>query len=167
MDDLLAEGLKSKDRLVEEGKMEPSGVKGLFYNQSFDIYFQWVPPHLEANKKDCDWVSIKVNPDSTSVFNMEFRFKIESRNYNNSKMSLADYISQHEKTEEMRQGLEQGKAIVWDPLKAEPTIVKAGDKRFHDSTWQYSNEILIPRDIIPASEFSGYHKAKKELSSIL
>ncbi len=162
VDDLLAEGLKSREQLIKEGKLEPLKARGLFDDHLSTIYFQWFPPHLESNRENCDWVSIEVNPERTDVFNREFRYHNDRAKYNASRMSLADYISQHEKTKEMRKDLEQGRMIVWNPLTAEPTIVGVDDKRVYDSRWQYLNEILVPRSVIPASELKRYHKAKSD-----
>ena len=162
VDDLLAEGLKSRKQLIKEGKLEPLSVRGLFDDHLSTIYFQWFPPHLEANRKNYDWVSTEVNPETTDVFNREFRYYNDWVKYDASRMSLADYISQHEKTKEMKQNLKLGEKIVWAPLTAEPTIVGIDDKRVYDSRWQYLNEILVPKSIIPASEIKRYHKVKLE-----
>ena len=162
VDDLLVDGLKSREQLIKDGKLEPLGASGLFEDHLSIIYFQWFPPHLEANKENCDWISIEVDSERTDVFNREFRYHNDSAKYNASRMSLADYISQHEKTKELRNNLEPGKMIVWNPLTAEPTIVGLEDKRVYDSKWQYLNEILVPKPVIPVAELAGYHKAHKD-----
>jgi hypothetical protein len=126
------------------------------------IYFQWFPPHLEGNSKNRDWVSIEVNPESTYVNNSEFRASEDLAKWRDSRMSLADYIFQHEKTNEIRKHLEPDKMIVWNPLTAEPTVVGIDDRRVFDFTWQYLNEVVVPTSVIPASEFKRYHKAQAD-----
>jgi hypothetical protein len=160
VDDLLIEGIKSRKQLIREGKLEPLNTKGLFEDHLLNIYFQWFPPHLEANRKRYDWVSIEVGPEATDVFNREFRSHNDVAKYNASRMTLANYISQHERTKEMRKSLKPGQMIIWNPITAEPIIVGINDKRISDYTWQYLNEILVPGPVIPASEFKGYHKVE-------
>ncbi len=162
VDDLLAEGLKSRKQLIKEGKLEPLSASGLFDDHLSTIYLQWFSPHLEANRERYDWVSMEVNIETTNVFNCEFRYHNDRTKYNASKMSLADYISQHEKTKEMRKDLESGKMIVWDPLTAEPTLVGFDDKRFYNPIWQYLNEVLVQKSVIPASELKGHYKVKSD-----
>lgn len=162
VDYLLTEGLKSREQLIREGKLEPLNVRGMFDDQLSMIYFQWFPPHLEANKKNCEWVSIEVDPKETAVFNREFRYHNDRANYNASKMGLADYISQHEKTKAIRPNVKPGQMIVWNPLTAEPLVVGVDDKRVYDSRWQYLNEILVSKSIIPASEFKGYNRGNRQ-----
>jgi hypothetical protein len=162
VDDLLAEGLKSRKQLIKEGKLEPLSSSGLFEDHLSTIYFQWFPPHLEANRENCDWVSTEVNPETTDVFNREFRYHNDRGKYKASRMSLTDYISQHEKTKELRKDLEPGKMIVWNPLTAEPTVVGVDDRRVSDSRWQYLNEIIFQKPVVPASELKGHYKARSE-----
>jgi hypothetical protein len=162
VDDLLVDGLKSREQLIKEGKLEPLNASGLFDDHLSTIYFQWFPPHLETNRENCDWISIEVDSKRTDVFNREFRYHNDRAKYNASRMSLADYISQHEKTKELRTNIEPGKMIVWNPLTAEPTIVGVEDTRVYDSRWQYLNEILVPESVIPVAELAGYHKAQKD-----
>ena len=114
---------------------------------------------VSETRKDVFGVDILVE---YNVYNREFRASGDLAKYQASRMSLADYISQHEKTKEMRNDLEPGKMIVWNPLTAEPTIVGVDDRRVSDSTWQYLNEVLVPKSLIPASELAGYHKAQTD-----
>ena len=162
VDDLLVDGLKSAKQLVQEGKIEDYGGSWMLPDHQDVIYFQWFPPHLEANGETRDWVSMEVNPEATDVYNREFRASGDLSKYRASRMNLADYISQHEKTKEMRENLEPGKMIVWNPLTAEPTVVGVDDRRVSDYTWQYLNEVLVPESIIPASRFKGYHKVQSD-----
>ena len=135
VDDLLVDGLKSAKRLIEERKIDDYSSSWMLPDHQNMIYFQWFPPHLEANRNNCDWVSIEVNSESTDVYNREFRTSGDLRKYQTSKMSLTDYISQHEKTKEIKENLTLGGTIVWHPFTAEPVIVGIHDKRVsnHDS----------------------------------
>lgn len=159
IDKLLAEGLKSAKQLIDEGVLEDYS-NGLFGDHINNIYFQWFPPHLESNKESTDWVSIEVDSELTDVYNREFRFHRDIGKYNASRMKLSKYISQHEKTDEMREQVKPGQIIIWNPITAEPMIVSVDDRRVNDYTCQYLNEILVPELIIPPSEFAGYNKAK-------
>jgi len=60
----------------------------------------------------------------------------------------------------LRQDLEPGRIIVWNPLTAEPNIVGVDDGKVYDSRWQYLNEILVRIPVIPASELKGHHREK-------
>lgn len=161
VDDLLAGGIKSREQLIKEGKLEPLyDPRCLFDDHLSTIYFQWFPPHLETNKEECNLVSIEVDPETTYVHNREFRANNDRPQYDASRMSLSDYIAQHEKTKVMRGSVKPGQRIVWNPITAEPIIVSDDDKRVHDSTLQYSNEVLEPRPFIPRSELKNYHKSK-------
>ena len=157
---ILSEGLKSEEELIFEGKLDSQNAGELFKNHLSIIYFQWFPPHVETNGENIDWVSIKVDPEMTSVFNRELGYHNDMRKYVCSKMSLADYISKHERSKAIRQHLELGTMIVWNPLTAEPTIIRIDDDRAYDSRWQYSNEIPIQRSIIPPSELERYCREK-------
>ena len=158
VDDLLVDGLKSARTLIEEGKINDYSVYGMFSDHQKVIYFEWAPSHRESNMNACDWVSIELDSETTDVYNREFRFSGDLKKYRNSRMSLADYIFQHERTKEMREDLKPGQLIVWDPFTAEPSIVGIDDKRTSGSEWKSSNEILVPKSIILASEFRGYQK---------
>ena len=161
VDDLLVEGIKSREQLIKEGKLEPINGRGLFDDHLSTIYFQWFPPHLEGNKEECDWISIEVDPKTTYVHNREFRVNNDRPKYNASRMNLSDYIAQHEKTKGLRSSLKPGQMIVWNPITVEPTTVSVDDQRVYDYTWQYLNEVLVPRLFILTSEFKDYHKARK------
>ena len=186
VDDLLSEGLKSREQLIKEGKSNPVDMSNLFNDHLSNIYFQWLSPHLEIDMEKNNWVSIEVDSETTSVFNRELRPFITSwipilmgvktkslHDYENklcankyiydaSRMSLADYILQHKITKEMMQDLKQEQMIVWHPLTAKPIIIGVDDPRSVYPKWQYLNEILVPRSIIQSSEFKRYHKIKSD-----
>ena len=52
--------------------------------------------------------------------------------------------------------------VVGRKEKAFRVRVRVDDKRVYYSRWQYLNEILVPKAVIPASEISGYHKAQTD-----
>lgn len=155
---VLRDGLKSAKKLIEEGKLEDYSSSWMLENHINFIYFQWFPPHLrEYNIKNGTWVSIEVNPRKTFVFNREFRAKGDLSRYNASRMTLTNYIGQHEKTVVLKRQLKQGQTIIWDPITAEPLIVNSDDRRVSDYIWQYLNEVLIEKDIILPTEIKNYN----------
>ena len=155
IDTVLDEGLKSRKRLIEEGKLKPTGDM-LFHDQNELIYFRWMNPDF-ARGLDSPLISIEVDPASAKVFNAEFRYDADRGLYLASEMPLSKLIEKKETGEAMK-GTVPGKFVVYNPTTAEPTLVDFNDARVSDRHWIYSNEIPVRRDVIPASEFRNYHK---------
>ncbi len=159
IDAILNEGLKSRRKLIEEGKLELTGDM-LFPDQNEFIYFRWMNPNF-ARTLNTAWVSIDVNPETAKVFNAEYRYDADSGLYLASEMSLLKLIEKKERGEGMK-GTVPGKFVVYHPITADPTLVDFNDARVSDRHWIYSNESLVKRDVIPASEFKNYHRAKSK-----
>jgi hypothetical protein len=158
---ILEGGLKSRAKLIQEGKMEPINTKGIFPDHLSNIYFAWVPRHLKAKLKNLDWVAVDVDPHTTDVYNMEFRAKDDRESYKKSRITLAEYIEQHKKTADMRKNLKPGEMIIWKPFTAEPFVIKADEREKYGSEYQYLNEVLIKMPHLPPDFIKKYHVAKK------
>lgn len=159
LDIILSEGLKSRRRLIEEGKLKPTS-KLLFPDQNELIYFRWMNPDF-ARTLTSLWVSIEVDPKTANVFNAEFRYDADRGLYAASGMPLSELIEKEERGEAMK-GTVPKKFVVYNPTTAEPTLVDFNDARVSDRHWIYSNESPVRRDVIPASEFKYYHKPESK-----
>ena len=159
IDTVLDAGLKSRRGLIEEGKLKRTSDL-LFPDQNELIYFRWMNSNF-ARRLDTAWVSIGVDPKTTKAFNAEFRCDANNGLYHASEMPLSELIEKKERGEAMK-GAVRGKFVVYNPTTAEPTLVNFSDPRVSDRHWIYSNETPIRKDIIPASEFKDYHRAKSE-----
>ncbi len=95
IDTILDEGLKSRRRLVEEGKLKPTSEL-LFPDHMNSIYFRWWNP-IFARTTNTPWVSIDVDPQKTKVFNAEFRYDINRELYLASEMLLSELIEKKER----------------------------------------------------------------------
>ena len=159
IDTVLAEGLKSRKKLIEEGKLEPTSNL-LFLDQNELIYFRWMKPDF-ARSLNSSWISIGVDSEAAKVFNAEFRYHIDKGLYHASAMSLSELVEKKQRGEAMK-GTVPGKFVVYNPTTAEPTLVDFSDSRVNDCHWIYSNEIPVRKDVIPASEFREYQRAESK-----
>ena len=154
---ILTEGLKSRKELVEEGKLEP--VSQMYGPEHMNqIYFRWWNSTF-ARTRDTPWISIDVDPQKTKVFNAEYRYDADKNLYLASEILLSELIEKKERGEAMK-GTIPLKGVTYHPLTAEPMLVDIDDERISDRHWFYSNEITIPRDVIPPTEFKDYHRGK-------
>jgi hypothetical protein len=156
---VIAEGLKSRRILIEEGKLEPTSNL-LLRDQNELIYFTWMNPDFASSLNSLG-VSIYVDSEKAKVFNAEFRYSVNKKLYLASELPLSELIEKKEKGEAMK-GTIPGKSVVYNPTTAEPTLVELSDARVNDRHWIYSNEIPVRRDLIPASEFKSYQRTESK-----
>ena len=155
VDEILQEGLKSVEQLVKEGKLKQP-IPGFLPDQFSNIYFRYWDEKFASETK-CPWASIEVNPETTFVHNSILRENQDLQGYTASRMPLAEYIKRLNMAVQMRT---QAPVIV-DCITAEP---KFADSQSGSLTANgYSNEILIPRPIIPASEFKRTYGGNGQL----
>ncbi len=159
LDSILSEGLKSRRKLIEEGKLKLTS-EFLFPDQNEVIYFRWMNPDFARSLKS-SWISIDVDSETAKVFNAEYRYDADKGLYLASEMPLSELIEKKQRGEAMK-GTVPGKFVVYNPTTAEPTLVDFTDSRVNDRHWIYSNEILLRKDVIPASEFRDYQRAESK-----
>jgi len=73
MAEIMSEGLKSRKKLSEEGRMNLQDDGSYFTNQPQYIYFKPIPEQRLTVFEGSNLIAIKVDPSDISVFNMEFR----------------------------------------------------------------------------------------------
>jgi len=156
IDVLLKDGLKSRRRLVSEGKLKPITSRCL-PDQMDVIYFRQLDPSF-AKGLSTPWISLEVPENDHFVFNAEFRADSDAANYYASKIHLPEFIEKRKRGEALR-GSKPG-ILVYDPITAESTFVDINDPRASDRHWLYHNEVLIQRDLIPPEEFHAHHSGK-------
>ncbi|VVB81389.1 Uncharacterised protein [uncultured archaeon] len=150
VDEILREGLKSVEQLVKEGRLKQPRSPGFLPDQFSNIYFRYCNEKFLSEAR-CPWVSLEVNPETTFVHNLRLREDRDLQGYNASRMPLAEYIKRLHEAIQMRTQTPPGKTVIVDCITAEPRFAELQSGSL--LTAGYSNEILIPRPIIPASEF--------------
>ncbi len=187
VDDLLADGIKSARQLIKEGKIEDYSGSCMQPDHLDNIYFQWIPSKddfptgwifdwIRDEMEKRGYLSIGVNPETTFVYNREFRAKGNPAKYSSSRMTLSNFIKKIEVARELLKENDSSNVFL-DPISAQPRIMpydqqvrsfaeltsfKKGYDPVNASSWQYLNEILVPKSVIPVAELAGYHKAQRD-----
>jgi len=164
LQDIRKHGLMTRNELLRRGLTEqtPSGPLSDQYNV---IYFSYDPEHRKDPERT---VGFDVNPETTYVANMEFRYDINRPRYNHSHILLSDYIKKRDKAEKLEKSAKPGQAVIHDPYTAEPFYVSVDDTRYYDPQseqyfdygsvrleprhYMYLNEITIAKPCIPADQ---------------
>lgn len=155
---------------------------GLLPDQNDNIYFDPIWRHSNTSENT---VGYKVDPNTTYVYNREFRFDKDQGRYNSSRVLLAVYLANVAKAEEMKKTAPNGQVVIYNPFTSEPFYVNNNDRRYHDpnkhilsleSNWRldyrhylYLGEVIIktpcinPANLIYFGEHKNplYHKLKK------
>jgi|GEM_PF-6855537 len=83
----------------------------------------------------------------------------KQRDYNNSKMTLEEFLEKKKKAEEIQKELPPGYRVIFHPLSAEPLVINGKDIHKYGPEWYYPHEI-IKKDYIPPNQFVN-HSGKK------
>lgn len=153
-------GLLTLNELYKRGLTDhdPSRNNGLMSDQHDVIYFSY---NTDVHVDNANYVQIEVDPDSTYVYNREFRYINKPHSYYSSKALLRTYIENKEKAEEMRRVAPLGKVVIFDPLTSMPFYVDSLDLRFSsqgndidvvNSIYLYLGEIIFHQKSIPPEE---------------
>lgn len=136
---------------------KPDG-RGMLPDQYDVIYFRWHPNPPVGYES----VGLDVDPDKTYVRNSEFRADAEIVSYQDSTISLADYIARRKEAEKLNKSVAPGTVVIFDPYSAKPFCVPSTDERYMSNYRQhnqlgprhyaYLNEIVIHRPCIAAEE---------------
>lgn len=154
-------GLLTRNELFKRGlsqdKENPAALSGVLPDQYDIIYFS---PKLNKPEDD-NIVGFMVNTETTYVYNREYRCDGNQKKYLNSKILLATYLANKKKAEEMWEIAPQGKAVIFNPMNAQPFYVEATDKRYYDPCHKCLFEFSIGNypsfsDIFPCDDWRHY-----------
>lgn len=188
IDILLEEGLKNRNKLAKEGKVERSTGFAL-EDHGDNIYFR-APyvvsddlqiaynTHLNGTQKlmnhpleSSSWVAIDVDPDETFVFNSELRTLTDGRknSYKYICVTLREWLEHCRRAEEMKRTLDTTQEIAFRPNSAEPFVQRAEGSSDRFFSMESDNsifaglwEIILPQEILAPEHFSYSSKLHQQ-----
>ncbi|NET71559.1 MAG: hypothetical protein F6K62_11690 [Sphaerospermopsis sp. SIO1G2] len=169
LDAIRATGLKSRKKLAEEGVMQLPSDGSYFTNQPQYIYFQDMTDDKLA-RQNRGFASVSVDPDTTYVFNREFR--VPHGQESNSKMldsyarsgiTLRQHLANQEAAKQMKEDLPPGQMVIHDPYSGSPIAVSADDERVSNSRYMYLSDILVEAAVIPKEKLT-FHEPQRDQS---
>jgi len=180
IDILLSEGLKNRNKLAKDGKIEKTLHDNLLSDHDDNIFFR--APYIASDDlkiaynssitdgqnrmiellEKTSWVAIDVDPFNTYVFNSELRMCEDNRKciYKNQAITLAEWLTYCKEAEEMKKNLsDHTKEVQFIFSSGKPVIrnklaTTFFSPKLDDFLFSGLWEIILPQEILEPVNFS-------------
>jgi len=123
-------------RRLTPTQVNPNELDQRLLSDSYDnIYFD--PIWMMSSNTSKNRVGYQVDPNTTYVYNQEFRADDNPHKYNSSRVLLATYLANVAKSKKMKKNAPAGQVVIFDPFTSEPFYVDVNDERNDDAELLY------------------------------